>query len=94
MNVDEKLTTELGFELDYSQIANSQDQTEQIRHNMIIRDVVARYPEVMEVMYGYGVHCVGCNYSAFETLEQGAKLHRINLQHFLEDLNEEVFSKD
>lgn len=90
MNVDQKLTTELGFKLDYSQMLHGKDKT-QIRHDMIIRDVVANYPVVMEVMYDYNIHCVGCGNSAFETLEQGAKLHRIDLQDFLEDLNEIAF---
>lgn len=91
MNVDQKLTTELGFELDYSLIEKDKDGN-QIRHDMIIRDIVANYPSVIDVMYEYGVHCVGCGYSSFETLEQGAKLHRIDLQEFLEDLNEHCFT--
>lgn len=91
MNVDQKLTTELGFDLDYSLIPKG-EKGEQIKHDMIIRDVVANYPDVIEVMYEYGVHCVGCGYSSFETVEQGAKLHRIDLQEFLEDLNENCFN--
>ena len=85
-----KITTELGNTIDYDSISKRGD--EQIRHDMIIRDVVARYPEVMEVMFGYGVHCVGCGYSAFETIEQGAMLHKIDLQEYLEDLNDIVFN--
>ncbi len=92
MNVDQKLTTELGFDLDYSLMHHDSDSKQMIRHDMIIRDVVATYPEVMEVMFEYGVHCVGCGYASFETLEQGAKLHRIDLQEFLEDLNEIAFN--
>lgn len=90
MNVDQKITTELGFEIDYSEIHKDKEGN-QIKHTMIIRDVVANYPEVIDIMYEYGVHCVGCGNSSFETLEQGAKLHRIDLQEFLEDLNEHCF---
>lgn len=87
---DKKIVTESGVELDYGEMASGKDG-EQIRHDMIIRDVVARYPETMEVMFEYGVHCVGCGYASFETMEQGAALHRIDLQEYLEDLNDEVF---
>lgn len=59
-----------------------------ITSDMIILDVVAKYPETMEVFFEYGIHCVGCTMSQYETLEQGAALHGIDLDELLEDLND------
>lgn len=58
-----------------------------ITHNMIIYNIVAEYPETMEVFYDYGIHCVGCGMSMYETIEQGAKVHGINPDDLIEDLN-------
>ncbi len=59
-----------------------------IRSDMIISEVIEKHPETIEVFMGYGVHCVGCANSLHETVAQGADLHGINLEEFLEDLND------
>ncbi len=40
-----------------------------------IAEIVYKHPEVAEVMLGYGLHCVGCFASAFDTIDEGAKSH-------------------
>lgn len=61
--------------------------TPKITKDMIIQDVVLEYPESMEVFFEYGIHCVGCGNSMFETVEEGAKLHGFDVDEFLDDLN-------
>jgi iron-sulfur cluster assembly protein len=54
----------------------SQTQTPQfVTADMYINDVVMRYPSAAEVMLSYGLHCVGCHVSQFETIRQGAAGH-------------------
>ena len=38
--------------------------------------IAQTYPELAELlMTEYGLHCVGCFASGFDTLEEGAKIH-------------------
>ena len=43
-----------------------------------LAEVVAKFPEVAEVLTDYGLHCVGCFASTFDTIEEGAKLHGLS----------------
>lgn len=58
-----------------------------ITKDMTLGEVMQRYPESGEVMFKHGMHCIGCHISAYETIEQGAAAHGIELKKFLEDLN-------
>lgn len=40
-----------------------------------ITEIVEKHPEVSEIMFKYGMHCVGCVAATFETLEEGCKAH-------------------
>lgn len=40
-----------------------------------IADIVFKYPEVAEVLNSFGLHCIGCFASAFDTVGQGAEIH-------------------
>ncbi len=46
-----------------------------ITKDITIGDMVKKYPASAEVVTKYGVHCVGCHVSPFETLEMGLKGH-------------------
>ncbi len=62
-----------------------------IEPNMTIGDVVAKYPETVEVMLKYGLHCIGCHVSPYETLEQGSLGHgmpREEFQAMMKEVNE------
>ncbi len=61
-----------------------------IKKDEIINDVIQRHPEVLEVFFDYGISCVGCANSYLETIEQGAKLHGIEIDELMEDLNDFV----
>ena len=49
-----------------------------ITKDMTIGDVVRKYPEAAEVFTSFGLHCVGCHVSPFETIEQGARGHGLD----------------
>lgn len=46
-----------------------------VQKDMLLGEVVAKYPAAAEIMLGYGLHCVGCFANAFDTVEVGAKVH-------------------
>lgn len=58
-----------------------------------IEDVVTKYPESVMVFMKHGLHCVGCHVSAFESIEEGAMAHGINVDALVEDLNKVAESK-
>lgn len=46
-----------------------------IEKTMTFAEVLRSDPKAAVVLMRYGLHCIGCHISAFETLEQGAKAH-------------------
>ncbi|MBT9165021.1 MAG: hypothetical protein DDT22_01056 [candidate division WS2 bacterium] len=66
------------------------ERKEKITEKMTIGEVIRKYPKTVFVFIDYGLHCVGCPMAQIEqgeTIEEAAKLHRINLKKFLQDLN-------
>ncbi|MBU2503864.1 MAG: DUF1858 domain-containing protein, partial [Nanoarchaeota archaeon] len=47
-----------------------------------IKKILDEHPETIEVLLGYGLNCVNCRFSAYDTLESGLKIH--GLEHELE----------
>ncbi|MFH1325265.1 MAG: DUF1858 domain-containing protein [archaeon] len=65
-------------------------QKQLITKNTNLMELVEKYPEVVEILMGYGLHCVTCTFSQFDSLENGAKLHGMSKDDFemmLKDLN-------
>ena len=46
-----------------------------ITRETLISDIAANYIKPVEVMLTYGLHCIGCGASSFDTVETGAALH-------------------
>jgi len=54
-------------------------QTQQlISKETTIGEIVDQYPETIETLLSYGVHCVGCHVSPFESLEDGFRGHGLS----------------
>ncbi|MBU4374118.1 MAG: DUF1858 domain-containing protein [Euryarchaeota archaeon] len=64
-----------------------------INKEMTIEEVVTQYPETMMVFMRHGLHCVGCHVSAFESIEEGAMAHGINVDALVSDLNKVATSR-
>ncbi len=58
-----------------------------------IEEVVTQYPETMMVFMKHGLHCVGCHVSAFESIEEGAVAHGIDVDALVDDLNRVISSR-
>jgi hybrid cluster-associated redox disulfide protein len=64
-----------------------------ITKDIKIEEVVKQYPETMMVFMKHGLHCVGCHVSAFESIEDGAMAHGINVDALVADLNRVISSR-
>lgn len=51
---------------------------EKITKKMGIMQIVEKKPKASEIMMEYGLHCIGCMASQFESLEQGCQVHGID----------------
>lgn len=58
-----------------------------ITKDMGLIEIVQQYPETIEVFQKYGLGCIGCAAARFENLEAGAKVHGIDPEKMVEDLN-------
>lgn len=59
-----------------------------ITRDMKIVDIVRQYPSAAETLLQYGIHCVGCRISQFETLEQGLMGHGLTSEQVDELVSE------
>ena len=61
--------------------------TRKVTKEMGLIEIVQNYPETIEVFQKYGLGCLGCAAARFENLEAGAKVHGIDVEKMVEDLN-------
>jgi len=57
----------------------SKSLKKQIHKDMQIAEAVALHPAVGEIFAGFGLHCVGCHVSPYETIEQGCLIHGMSM---------------
>ncbi|MBT9176390.1 MAG: hypothetical protein DDT20_00709 [Firmicutes bacterium] len=58
-----------------------------VTRDMGIQDVVDRLPQLVPVFLKYGLGCLGCAAARFESIEQGAMAHGIDVDALIKDLN-------
>lgn len=61
-----------------------------ITKDMSIGDVVKNYPKTIPIFMKHGLHCIGCHVAEWESIEQGAIGHGIDIKNLIEDLNNEI----
>lgn len=69
-------------------------ETEQkISSDMSIAEIVRLYPQTIEIMLSYGLHCIGCGANTMESLYEGSAGHGMPdsvFEEMLEKLNAAV----
>jgi len=65
-----------------------------ITKDMNIIEVVQKYPDTIGVFMYAGMGCIGCHVAQFETIEQGATAHGIDVDALVNALNEVVEASD
>lgn len=58
-----------------------------VTKNMLIGDVVKIYPSSIEVLMKHGLHCIGCHVATWETIEQAARAHGIEVDELIKEIN-------
>lgn len=61
-----------------------------ITKDMGILEVVQKYPQTTEIFQNSGMGCLGCAAARFESIEQGAGAHGIDVDQLIENLNKAV----
>jgi hybrid cluster-associated redox disulfide protein len=59
----------------------------------MIGDIIRKHPFAAEIFMDYGIHCVGCHVSDFETIEQGILGHGFSegeLLDIIDEINEMI----
>lgn len=68
-------------------------EIQKITKDTTIGEIVEKYPQVVETLMSFGVHCVGCHVSPFESLEGGFKGHGMDddtIEEAVKKLNEVI----
>lgn len=68
-------------------------EEKKITKDMIIEEIVDKYPFLAPYIMDYGVHCVGCGIASFETLEEGFMGHGMQeeeIDSIIEELNKVI----
>lgn len=58
-----------------------------VTKTMGIIDIIEQCPESIEIFQKYGLGCIGCAAARFENLEAGAKVHGIDPDQMVADIN-------
>lgn len=64
-----------------------EDEIMTITKDMGIIEVVNKYPEAAGVFAAFGMGCLGCAAAHFESIEQGAMAHGMDIDALMEALN-------
>jgi len=53
---------------------------------------VKKHPETVAIFERHGLGCLGCQAALFESIEQGAEVHGVDVDLLISDLNREIRS--
>ncbi|MGA1847202.1 DUF1858 domain-containing protein [Deferribacter abyssi] len=62
----------------------------QISKDMVIADVLRKFPKIVEVFEKFNMGCVSCLGVQNETLEKGCMMHGINVNELIRALEEYI----
>ncbi|MGA2130059.1 MAG: DUF1858 domain-containing protein [Candidatus Pacearchaeota archaeon] len=69
---------------------------QEITRQTPINPLIEQHPEAIEILISYGLHCIGCHFSEFDTLENGAMMHGMSDEEIgmmLKDVNKVISNK-
>lgn len=61
-----------------------------ITKDTLIKEIVEEYPETIEVLTNYGMHCLSCAAQTNESLELACMMHDLDPAQVVDILNESV----
>ena len=60
---------------------------EEITKEMSIIEIIQKCPQAGEVFAKYGLGCIGCAAARFENLEAGARVHGVDPNQMVAEIN-------
>jgi hybrid cluster-associated redox disulfide protein len=54
---------------------------------MTIAEIIAIYPQTMQVFRSFGLDCMECQIADYEEVEHGAGVHNVDIEQLLKALN-------
>jgi hybrid cluster-associated redox disulfide protein len=69
------------------------EETMEITKDTIIEEVLKSHPDAIQVFMKYNLGCIACMGATQESIEQGARMHGIDPEPIVKELNE-LFSKE
>jgi len=61
-----------------------------VTKQILISEVIKKYPQTAQIFLEYGLHCIGCAFAKDETIEEAAKIHQVNLNDLILSLNRAI----
>ena len=61
-----------------------------VTEKTLVGELVNNYPETAEVLFGIGMHCLGCPASQAESLEDACTVHGVNAEDVVKVINEKI----
>ncbi|MBR2654855.1 MAG: DUF1858 domain-containing protein [Lachnospiraceae bacterium] len=61
-----------------------------VTEKTLVGELVNNYPETAEVLFGIGMHCLGCPASQAESLEDACTVHGVNAEDVVKAINEKI----
>lgn len=65
-------------------------ETSYVNEKTLIGEIVSQYPEAAEVLFGIGMHCLGCPASQAESLEDACAVHGVDPERVVEAINQKI----
>lgn len=59
-----------------------------VEKQTLIKDIVKMGSEAVQVLFDFGMGCIGCPSAQSESIEQAAAVHGIDVEKLLERLNQ------
>ncbi len=56
----------------------------------LIGEIVAKYPEAVEVLFAIGMHCIGCPASQAESLNDACAVHGVDADEVVDLINQKI----
>jgi hybrid cluster-associated redox disulfide protein len=72
----------------------NENKTPQITPDMLVAEVLDRWPQTAPVFLSNHAYCIGCSMSIFDTLAEAACNYHIPLENFVAELEQARQSSD
>ncbi len=69
------------------------ESTAQVSKETLIGELLQIDQDIAPILFGIGMHCLGCPASQMESLEEAAMVHGINPDDLVDEINSFLASK-